>query len=336
VELLVAVLIAAAAVAVAAIVLGHRQRAVRVRGPSELDAKKQLIDVQLAAMRDELGRVTELVASVERERSTSFGRLSEQLRQATSATSDLVATTQTLRDALASTRARGQWGERMAEDVLRAAGFVEGINYVTQTATPHGSIPDFTFPLPGRRCVHMDVKFPLDNYLRALDADRDEQRAACTKTFLRDVRNRIDELHGRGYVDPSRGTLDYVLLFIPNEQVYGFVHEHDPTLLDHALRAKVVLCSPVTLFAVLAVIRQAVDNFALEATSNEILEALGRFGRQWEAFTEQMEKVGTRLDQARQEYDAMVGTRRRALDRPLEEIDELRRQRGAGLAETAG
>ena len=28
-----------------------------------------------------------------------------------------------------STKARGQWGERMAEDVLRLAGFVEGVNY---------------------------------------------------------------------------------------------------------------------------------------------------------------------------------------------------------------
>ena len=56
------------------------------------------------------------------------------------------------------------------------------------------------------------------------------------------------------------------------EQVYGFIHEQDHALLDDALRDKVVFCSPLTLFAVLAVIRQAVDNFRLSQTSHEILE----------------------------------------------------------------
>ena len=37
-----------------------------------------------------------------------------------------------LRQALVSTKARGQWGERMAEDVLRLAGFIEGVNYLKQ------------------------------------------------------------------------------------------------------------------------------------------------------------------------------------------------------------
>ena len=54
------------------------------------------------------------------------------------------------------------------------------------------------------------------------------------------------------------------MIFIPNEQIYQFMHDHDPELIDFSLKQKVVLCSPITLYAMLAVMRQAVDHFAVE------------------------------------------------------------------------
>ncbi len=71
-------------------------------------------------------------------------------------------------------------------------------------------------------------------------------------------------------------------MFIPNESVYAFIHEQDPELLDVALQQKAVLCSPSTLFAVLAVIRQAMDNFMVDQTSEQILRCLGAFTDQWD------------------------------------------------------
>jgi DNA recombination protein RmuC len=103
------------------------------------------------------------------------------------------------------------------------------------------------------------------------------------------------------------------------------VAEHDPGLLDEALRAKVVCCSPLTLFAVLAVIRQAVDAFSLERRTTEVLDELGAFSREWDRFVAQMDRVETHLDRARRAYDDLVGVRRRTLERPLERLAEVRR-----------
>ena len=64
--------------------------------------------------------------------------------------------TQQLREALASSKVRGQWGERMAEDVLRLAGFLEGVNYRRQaTLDERGGRPDYTFLMPNglRACT---------------------------------------------------------------------------------------------------------------------------------------------------------------------------------------
>jgi len=298
----------------------------RLRSAEQLRGTQHAIDHQVGSMREDLARLNHLVEEVERERREHVGALSGQLREASRQTQVLAETTQSLREALSSTTARGQWGERMAEDVLRLAGFIDGVNYRRHQPMPgSGGIPDYTFLLPQGLTLHMDVKFPLNNYLRVLDASSDVERDHARKEFLKDVRLRLREVTRRAYVDPAGGTVDCVLLFIPNEQVYAFIQEQDRTILDDALRAKVVFCSPLTLFAVLAVIRQAVDNFQLSRTSHEILERLQGFEKQWERFVEQMDKVGRNLKTAANAFDELEGTRRRGVDRELEKIDVLRR-----------
>lgn len=298
----------------------------RRRGTEELRGTQTAIDHQVHAMREELARLNRLVEETERDRREHVGELTSQLQAAGRQTQVLAETTQSLREALSSTTARGQWGERMAEDVLRLAGFVDGVNYRRhQPLAGSGGIPDYTFLLPQGLTLHMDVKFPLNNYLRVVDATSDVEREHARKEFLRDVRLRLREVTRRDYVDPAGGTVDCVLLFIPNEQVYAFIQEQDRSILDDALRAKVVFCSPLTLFAVLAVIRQAVDNFQLSRTSHEMLERLQGFEKQWDRFVEQMDKVGRNLRTASNAFEELEGTRRRGVERELERIDSLRR-----------
>jgi DNA recombination protein RmuC len=116
-------------------------------------------------------------------------------------------------------------------------------------------------------------------------------------------------------------------MFIPNEQVYSFINEADTTIMDEALKQKVILCSPFTLYAVLAVIRQAAENFNLERTASEMLRLLGEFSKQWQAYKEKFKSMGDKLDSARKEYDLLVTTRSNMLEKPLKKIDELRRQK---------
>jgi len=307
-------------------------------GERSLETKKKLIDARLEEMNAKLGTLNTVIQTIEQQRAEAHGVLKGQLERATQVTNRLHETTAQLREALANPQRRGQWGERMAEDVLRLAGFVEGVNYVKQQQVAEGTRPDFTFLLPDNRRVHMDVKFPLSNYLKVLDAPDDSSRAASTKQFLKDVRSRIKEVTTRAYIDPADGTVDYVLVFIPNEQIYAFIHERDNTLLDDAMRSKVVLSSPMTLYAILAVIRQSVDNFRLEQGSKQVLELLAHFKKQWGKYVEGMDKMGKRLEAALEEYQQLTSVRVRQLDRQLDKIEDLRTARegqtGADLTTT--
>ena len=192
-------------------------------------------------VRHELNRLGQLVAALGEPSAQRFGQVDASLRMHAEVAATLANTTRSLREALANPQARGQWGERMAEDVLRLAGFVENVNYRKQAqlrgAGGDGSgRPDFTFDLPKGHVLHMDVKFPLAAYLRYLDGDRPTPSAASTS------RRSCATCARRSRSSPSATTtratsrsVDYVLLFLPNEQLTGFIHEHDPALLDDAL-----------------------------------------------------------------------------------------------------
>jgi len=80
------------------------------------------------------------------------------------------------------------------------------------------------------------------------------------------------------------------------------------------------------------VIRQAVDNFSLAQTSNEILSLLGGFKKQWDEFLKKLDLLGKRIEDVQKEYEALTTTRRRQLERPLHKIESLRTQRGLPVA----
>ena len=295
---------------------------------ADLESKKKLIDQSLGNlakdMQERLEKVQKLMTDINQAVPEKYGKVSSAIEQVAKQSEDLRKTMETLNRALSSTQVRGQWGERMAEDILRAVGLREGVNYLKQQTIEGGrSRPDFTFLLPGELKVNMDVKFPLDKYLEYLQADGDSDKERYKKQFLSSVRARIKEVTGRDYINPDDNTVDYVLVFIPNEQVYAFIHENDAAILDEALRQKVVLCSPLTLYAMLSLIRQAVDNFNLQKSSRKIQALLGGFSQQWKKFIDSMKMVGDRIENTQKAYEDMVGTRTRMLDKQVRGVDSL-------------
>jgi len=288
---------------------------------AQIEGKKELIDQSLSAVNQRLAEVRDFVQRVESIRQKDYGELTATL-------ASLSVSTDSLRTALAGSKRVGEWGERMTEDVLRLTGMQEGINYAKQsTAAAESGTPDFTFMLPNDLKVNMDVKFPMEKGVAYLDAADDQQRKVRGGEFVSAVRGHLRTLSRREYIDPGGGTADYVIMFIPNEQLYSLALGLEPGLMDEALEKRVVLCGPLTLYAMLVVIRQSAESANIMRTAGEIIEVLGVFEKQWQRYKDAMEIMGKRLDDAKSEYDKLLTTRTRMLDRPLGRIEELR---GAG------
>ncbi|NRA74833.1 MAG: DNA recombination protein RmuC [Planctomycetes bacterium] len=292
-------------------VAGEKFKGLLSSSDVQLEEKKKLIDAALGSMNEHLKGLNKQTIELKTE-----------LTESKSAVGKLGATTDQLRQILSSSQARGQWGERMVEDILNLMGLAEGINYDKQTAVAEGR-PDFTFHLPAGKTMNMDVKFPLVHYEKYLVANNDVEKKVEKKAFLGDVRKHVKAIAGRSYIDISKGTVDYVLMFIPNESIYSFINQEDHELIDFSLERRIVLCSPITLYAVLSLVRQAVENFSMEEKAGEMQALVVQFSAQWERFVEKIEKMGGSLDALSNHYHELSSTRLRQLEKPMDKIKEL-------------
>ena len=293
-----------------------------------LGKRAELISTTLKSVQDDMSkRLADLNAELDQLRQLNAG----QFTSVTEAVSLLAQRTANLNEVLSSSQKRGQWGERLAEDMIRTAGLVEGVNYTKQDTTAGGGRPDFRFTMPPDRVLFMDVKFPLDRYAAHLAADDETLRATTRTEFVKALRGHVDALAKRDYIDQSTElAVDYVLMFVPNESISGFVHESDPQLIDWALERRVVLCSPLTLYAFLVVIRQATDSFHTEQTAADIMQQINKFEKEFLNYSSAVDKVKKSFDTLHHDLEQIGtgGTRFNKLRVPVRDIERLRKRQG--------
>ena len=297
-------------------------------GNAELARERDVFDTKweplIAKVNEEMSGIRGLVNELQKDRAAQHEGLTESLRNAADQQRHLIASTQRLNDILGNSQTRGQWGERMADDILRSAGMIEGVNYRKQLTTSAGTRPDFSFDLPDGRLLPMDVKFPLEAYVRYLEAGTAHEEETAVKDFGKAVWRHIRETARRDAYRESISTVGFVLMFIPNERVYSFIHEHHARLLDQALSARVVVCSPFTLFGMVSLVRQAMDTIALERSSQEILDHLAVFAEEWDRYVEKARLAELHLTRLNSAFGELTTTRQRKLERSLDRIEDLK------------
>lgn len=233
-------------------------------------------------------------------------------------------TTRRLNRVLDKPASRGNWGEWVVDQALQSAGFVEGVNYDIKKQLPNGGKPDFTIYLPRGLKLHVDAKVPSENFEAFVEASDENERKRAKKAFVRDVNTMVKNLAGRNYAE-AEDSVDIVVMCVPNESIYAFMHEADPDIIDKSLRLGVVLCSISTLFAVLGIVRQAVKNFQLEARTNEVLSCLDGFHQEWTRFVKQLARADSQLGTFSKSWEALKGTRSDKLDTTVERIRQIER-----------
>lgn len=245
----------------------------------------------------------------------------EQLSNTAKITEGLQASTEGLKNILSNNRLRGDWGEQVAEDLLLAAGFVEKINYVKQTSSGEGR-PDFTILLPDGSKLNVDAKFPFDNLIAYQEAKTDSAKKQALAAFRTAVKNKVTAITSKDYINPQQNTLDFVIMFIPNEMIFSFIYEKLPDINDYCNERKVVLAGPFGFTAVLRLVLQAYKNFKYEKGLQEIFALISKFQSEYDKFGDSMERLGKQLDTVQKTYLEVEGTRSRALSRVVNQITD--------------
>lgn len=306
---------------------GQRMQTERAQHVGDLEARKIAVEKTVQSLELQLAKYEQLLRKTEQDRATKYGALEQQLASAAKETEQLRHTTGQLTAMLGNARVRGQWGEKTADDILQLCGLQEGVHYQKQKNAPLGR-PDFTFLLPGAHRCYMDVKFPLDNYIRWANAQREEERRGWQEQFLKDVRGHLKALERRDYAPSSEAAPDYVLMFIPNEQVYGAVNEWMQGLIDEALARRIILCGPWTLYATVRLIWQAWQNYYQAETIGEIAKTVAQFQDHYGRFKRRFEELGEKLVDVSRRYEEIAKTSFAQLERKIQQIEDYRKGHG--------
>ena len=251
--------------------------------------------------------------------------------------------TRNLISVLNNNQSRGQWAEFQVEDLLEIMEYKEGLHYQTQKRMSSGTIPDFTFYLPENKTINMDSKFPLTNYMEIAKLNRDledetldelarkeitESIRSKNKEFLdKAIKTKIDDTSSReGYISAEEGTVDFVLMYIPLENLYHFlltseIGANRTPVIQYAFSKKVILVSPQTLMAYLETIRHSMKLFSLQTDTKNILATHEKIKLEIRKFIESFDDVTKRLDQTVKSFEALKTTRVNKLEKSFEELD---------------
>jgi len=285
--------------------------------------EKNLIKESLNDLEKNIKEKQEELKNLEKERNKQFGTISESLKNHKEIANELKEKTENLGKILSNNKLRGKWGERMAEDILQWAGFKKGAHYLKQSKNQSGTIPDFTLILPNNRKINIDAKFPFDN-LRLYQETKDKSlKQKYFKKFKQDIKQKVREVTTRDYISEKENTLDYVILFVPSDIIYGFINEQLSDVVDDAFAKKVLITSPTSLYATLRIIMESYRHFMYEKNIRQVLKIIQNFIDNFRRFQDEFTDFDKAISKLRENYNQITGTRYNKMKVQIRKIEKL-------------
>jgi DNA recombination protein RmuC len=287
----------------------------------DLENKKTDIKEIIEKIKDGLEKHENKLETAERERIGSFRELKKEMESQRHVTEQLSANTESLKRVLSNNQMRGQFGEQVAENLLKMSGFVRGVDYDSnKEQKSSGTRPDFTIYLPNKVKINIDVKFPYQSLQKMTETNDKATKNELEKLFERDIKEKIKQVTTRDYINPEDNTVDFVVMFIPNEMIFSYIYEKMNDLWVEAMKQKVVMSGPFSFTAILRLVRQAYDNFRYQKNVQNIIGDIKIFETEFIKYNEEFLKIGERIESLSKQYNVVNSTRTNQLTRSIDRI----------------
>lgn len=214
-------------------------------------------------------------------------------------------------------KTQGNWGEMILENILEKSGLVKGREYSVQEflKDDDGNFfkndsgqklqPDVVINYPDNRKIIVDSKTSLTAYINCVNAENDEERKRFALEHLKSVRKHIDELSAKKYEDFAP-TLDFVMMFIPNESAYILGMQSDPGLWNYAYDKRILLISPTNMIAALKLVSDLWKREYQNKNALDIAERGAKLYDKFAGFVENMTDIGANLGKVQKSYDTAL------------------------------
>lgn len=235
-----------------------------------------------------------------------------------------------LKRVLSNVKTRGNIGEIQLSMLLEQVLAPEQYESNVHTRKWSDAVVEFAVKLPGcddeRAFVYLpiDAKFPKDVYEQLLDAydTADPQRIeAAGKQLEATIRKMARDISDKYLAPPA--TTDFGIMFLPFEGIYAEVVRRSALLEELQRSYKVVVTGPTTLAAILNSLQMGFRTLAIQKHSGEVWTILGAVKKEFEKMGGMLEKAQRNLQTASGQIDEVLGTRTRAIQRRLKDVDTL-------------
>jgi hypothetical protein len=235
-----------------------------------------------------------------------------------------------LKRVLSNVKTRGNIGEIQLSMLLEQILAPEQYDANVHTKKGSDAVVEFAVKLPGRDDMHefvylpIDAKFPKDVYEQLLDAyDQADASAieAAGKLLETTIKKMAKDISDKYLAPPA--TTDFGIMFLPFEGIYAEVVRRSSLLEDLQRNYKVVVTGPTTLAAILNSLQMGFRTLAIQKHSGEVWTILGAVKKEFEKVGGMLEKAQKNLQTASGQIEEVLGTRTRAIQRKLKDVDTL-------------
>ena len=289
----------------------QRMKTGALESEQKLENIRTTMETRIAAMQADNGKRLDemrhtvdekLQKTLDEKLQQSFSRVSEQLESVYKGLGEmqtLATGVGDLKKVLSNVKTRGILGEIQLGAILEQILAPE--QYAENVATVKGSSErvEYAVRLPGdgTSCVYLpiDAKFPIDAYIHVPE------------------------------------TTDFGIMFLPIEGLYAEVVRRG---MVERLQAefKVVIAGPTTMAALLNSLQMGFKTLAIQKRSSEVWDVLSSVKSEFETFGTALEQAQTRINQAGNALESLVGVRTRQIQRKLRSVTTLPEAGAAGEA----
>jgi len=223
---------------------------------------------------------------------------------------------------------RGKWGESNLRRILEYSGLVQNVNFKEQVSIEKDGKTDradFVIFMPSGRKIIIDSKFANEAFSDVFNSP-EQDRALILKKHGEQVRGHITDLAKRNYQGFLDGSLDCIIMFIPNEASLVAALQSKPSLIEESLSDHIIPASPTVLLAILQVIAYGWREEQLAKNASHIAKLGKELSDRFVPFLQSLQDMGKAIQKSKEAYGKVVGSYESRVKPQLNKFKEL----GAG------
>ena len=230
--------------------------------------------------------------------------------------------------AMHSPVSRGKWGENSLRNIIETAGMLPYSDFTEQTTGEvEGRIlrPDVVINLPNQGSLAVDAKAPefAEAYEKMIATESIEEQQLLLADHIKSMRAHVKTLSLKEYWNQFDRSPEFVVMFVPLESMLSDALKADPTLVDDAMRSRVLIASPMNLLALLLAAHRGWQDFRVQEDAKKIGDLTKELYKRFSTLFDYVRKTGKGIQQSTTNYNNLIGALESRVLPTLRKLDDL-------------